>query len=61
MPLLALLTPGHAPAVTAAAFTFLQPNYKLADWRQRGINTAFGYETGGGTVSNADWSAAAAA
>jgi len=69
IPLFALLTPGVAPAATAAAFTppkfvigvFLQPNYKLADWRQRGINTAFGYETLGGTVSNADWSAAAAA
>ncbi len=69
MPLLALLASGAAPAATAAAFTppkfvigvFLQPNYKLATWAQRGINTAFGYETLGGTVSNADWSTAAAA
>ena len=68
-PLFALLASNPADAAVAAPFTppkfvigvWLQPNYKLADWRQRGINTAFGYEALGGTVSNADWSAAAAA
>lgn len=67
--LLALLASGAAHAAVAAAFVppkfvigvFAQPNYKLADWRQRGVNTAFAYEPLGGTVSNADWSAAAAA
>jgi len=55
-PLLALLASNPADAAVAAPFTppkfvigvWLQPNYKLADWRQRGINTAFGYETLGG-------------
>ena len=40
---------------------WLQPAYKLPDWAARGVNTAFGYETLGGTNSNAYWSSAAAA
>lgn len=67
--LLPLLNPTATRAAVAAVFTppkfvigvFSQPNYKLAQWRQRGINTAFAYEPLGGTVSNAEWSAAAAA
>lgn len=66
VPLLALITSGAAAAAAPATFVapkfvigvWSQPSYKLAEWRQRGINTAFGYETLGGTVSNADWSAA---
>lgn len=40
---------------------WLQPAYNLTTWAGRGVNTAVGYETLGGTNSNSFWSNAAAA
>jgi len=60
----AMLIAAPAAAYTPPKFiigVWLQPSYKLSAWAARGVNTAVGYETLGGTVSNADWSTAAAA
>ena len=68
-PIIPLMAAGLATlALPAAAFTppkfvigvWLQPAASLAGWQARGINTGFGYEPQGGSVSNARWSQAAA-
>lgn len=53
----------HAATFVPPAFVigvWSQPASTLAKWKARGVNTGFGYEAQGGSVSNATWSQAAA-
>src|ERR1044071_7562056 len=40
---------------------YMQPPDTFDVWRTRGVNTLVGYESRGGSISNKDWSDAAAA
>ena len=59
--LAATVATANTPAGFFPIAVWLQPTYLMSHWKSVGVNTLYGYESEGGSVSLAQWNSAATA